>query len=128
MGRARASLVVLSKTLTGSEIGRRLDLKGDQEWNAGDPVRPGATARQRFAGWAMDSQVDRSVGAGEHLADLLGRASHLGDRLSVLVAEGQVESVRVWLHLDSPDVGFAVEQETLRAVARLGSLEIDIYS
>jgi hypothetical protein len=56
------------------------------------------------------------------------RASQLADRLSALTESRQIDSSRVWLHLDSPDVGFVVEPEVLRAVAELGSLEVDIYS
>jgi hypothetical protein len=119
---------VLSSALSGKEIARQLALGGDQEWSAGDPVRPGSATRQRFGGWAIDSRLDRSASAGDHLADLLARASHLADRLSTLIESGQIDSSRVWLHLDNPDVGFAVEPENLRAVAELGSLEVDIYS
>ena len=128
MARARASLAVLSSRIGGAEIGELLGLEGDRQWDAGDPVRPGSKSQQRFAGWTLDSRVDRSLGVASHLEDLLGRASHLADRLSALTAAGEIDSSRVWVHLDSPESGFSLECDVLRAIADLGSLEIDLYS
>jgi hypothetical protein len=128
VSRARASLVVLSSRISGAEIAERLGLAGDQQWEAGDPVRPGSKSRQRFGGWALDSRVNRSSGAASHIEDLLRRVSHLANPLSALKAMGEIDSSRVWLHLDAPEVGFALEPDVLRLVSELGSLEVDIYS
>jgi uncharacterized protein DUF4279 len=128
MSRARASLVVLSTSLSGDELGRRLGFEGDQQWKAGDPVRSGASSQQRFGGWTLNSRAERSAGATEHLTDLLSRISNLDVRLEALSAAGEIESSRIWVHLDSPDRGFVMEPEMLRAVAAFGSLEVDIYS
>jgi hypothetical protein len=127
VSRTRASLVVLSSTMTGGHIEERLGLAGDRRWDAGEPVSPGSRSHQRFSGWELKSRLDRSAPAASHLGDLLERASRLGDRISGLAAAAQIESSRVWLHLDSPEVSFALEPEMLRAIADLGSLEVDIY-
>jgi len=68
------------------------------------------------------------MGVVAHLEDLLSRALDVRDRLAILVATGEAASSRVWLHLDSPDTGFAMEADLLRDLARLGSLEVDVYS
>lgn len=127
MTRTRARLVVLSRTLSGAELGERLGTTGDQQWNAGDPVRPGSKSRQRFSGWALDSRIDRSQTAAAHLDDLLARAMDVADQVSALRDAREIESSRVWLHLDAPEAGFALEPNVLRAIATLGSLEVDIY-
>jgi hypothetical protein len=127
MTSARASLVILSRNLGGTDIGERLGMMGDQQWNAGDPVRPGSKSQQRFGGWALNSRVDRSQPAAAHLEDLLARASSVATPLSVLRNTGEIESSRVWLHLDTPEAGFAIEPDVLRAIANLGSLEVDLY-
>ncbi len=126
--RARASLVVLSRRLRGREVGERLACVGDREWDEGDPVRVGSQHRQRFSGWSIDSTSDRSSPPGAHLAELLHRAEGLAGPIAGLVAAGEIESSRVWLHIDTPDAGLAIEPETLLAIAQLGSFEIDLYS
>jgi hypothetical protein len=57
----------------------------------------------------------------------LKRASPLAARLAALATAGDINNARVWLHLDAPERGLALERDTLRAIAELGSLEVDVY-
>jgi hypothetical protein len=127
IGRTRTRLVVLSITISGDEIAKRLGVQGDRQWDAGDPVRPGSKTRQKFAGWEVESRLERSLGAAAHLSDLLERIADLNVAINLIATSGDIESARVWLHLDSPSVGFSLEPDTMRQLAEFGSLEVDIY-
>jgi hypothetical protein len=120
-------LVVLSSKIPGAELAKRLGVPGDQEWDAGEPVRPTSSAKQKFSGWSIDSRVDRSLGPGDHLQDLLKRTLGLPERIRALSEARDIDSARVWLHLQDPEIGFFVDPEALRAIANLGSLEVDIH-
>ena len=100
VSRARASLVVLSNTITSADIEEHLGLVGDRRWDVGEPVRPGSKARQRFAGWEITSRVDRSAPASSHVQDLLGRAYPLADRISALAVAGQIETGRASMFIE----------------------------
>jgi hypothetical protein len=128
MARTRASLVLLSSRISGAEIAERLGVRGDRQWDAGDPVRPGSKTQQKFAGWKVDSRVERSLGASAHLTDLIERVAELKGAIKEIATSGDIDSARVWLHLDSPEHGFSLEPDTLLRLAELGSLEVDIYS
>lgn len=124
--RSRASLVVLSATLKPDDLVERLG-RADRAWSAGDPPLPNSKSRQRFNGWSIDSQLDRSAPPRDHIAEICARLPPITPSLQALTAEGAVESIRVWLHLDSPEVGVSFDQDSLAAISAVGSLEINIY-
>ena len=119
--------MLLSSRISGAEIAQRLGVRSDRHWNAGDPVRPGSKTQQKFAGWEINSRVDRSLAARAHLDDLLERVADLTGPINEMVTSGDIDSARIWLHLDSPSTGFSLEPATMRQIAGFGSLEVDIY-
>ena len=126
--RARASIVILSSLLSGADIAGRVGMRGDKVWERGEPVGPKSKTRQKFSGWSITSRTERTEPAGKHVRDILERAEPVWANLVDLQQSGLVESLRFWVHLDSPTVGLSFEATDLHRIAEIGSLEIDIYS
>lgn len=126
--RSRASFVILSSSLTGSDLAERIGQPGDRHWDQGVPIRPGSATLQRFSGWELASRPDRDQPAIEHLRDVVARAAGVANQVRDLVGRGDAEKATVWLHLDSPERGVSIDQSLLEEIASVGSLEIDIYS
>ena len=125
-GRSRATLVVLSESLGPAELVAALG-PGDRVWAQGDATRPRSRSRQTFNGWSIESTIDRSKPPQAHVANILPRLERVASQIQTLQSGGSVSSVRLWLHLDKPDIGLALDQNTLRSIARVASLEVDIY-
>jgi len=124
----RASLVVLSASLSGVEIAERLGNPGDRCWDKGSATRIGSATVQKWSGWEINSRLERTAPAIDHLRDVIAQGESLGTQIRELVQDGAIDNARVWLHLDSPTAGFSLEPELLRWIAAIGSLEVDIYS
>lgn len=127
--RSRASLVVLSHTITPEQLGQLIGAPGDRQWRAGDPLTPKSKAVQPYNGWELASSLPREAAPTEHMRQLLGRVRPLVAAIVKLRAHADGDVIiQTWIHLDSPEVGFSLESADLRLIADLGSFEVDIYS
>lgn len=97
-------------------------------WDKGDPTGSTSKARVPKSGWAIESTSDDSAPAGDHITEILGRSAGLTRKIHELLATGVVDSAQFWVHLNSPISGISLTADELRAIAEIGSLEVDIYS
>jgi hypothetical protein len=100
--RSRASITVLSATVTAAELAQLIGVTPDRVLERGTAVRGSAGGVHRFSVAAYESCLEPNRPPSEHLDDLLTRLSPAQDALRVLAGEphaGGGGGAAVRLHL-----------------------------
>jgi hypothetical protein len=132
-----ASLVILSVERRPDEITTHLGMTPDRWWLAGEFESHPQDPRWRrsrphpFDGWELASRLPEDAAPDAHLVDLLDRIGDAADRVSALVADPRIRSVRLWLvhHSDNENPGFSLNAALVERLNRLGTgLDVDVYA
>jgi hypothetical protein len=131
-----ASLVVLSDELTPSDVGTELGLVADRWWLRGEFVSHPQDERWHRSrphshnGWELASRLPEVEPVEKHLVELLERFGPQARRVSELVSDPRIVSIRLSLghHTNNENPGFSFSDWLLKQVVALGvGLDLDVY-
>lgn len=108
------------------ELSERIGLEPDRTALKGSPQSAKSSHRHKFHQWEIRSRVPESSEPNAHIEDVLSRIASVADRLEALAASGEVQSIRLWLHVVPSVPGLSFAQRSLGLISRFGSLEISL--
>ena len=122
-----AALVVLSETLSATELQSMIGLAPDDSWQSGDPIGRSGRARQRFSGWSIrEGSGEEPVEA--YVLAILDRVSPARENVATAAGDPRVHSVALWVWSEGRTFALDLPPTRVGDIAALGaSLKIDVY-
>jgi Domain of unknown function (DUF4279) len=133
--RSRATLTILSRTLTADELVRAIGVTPDRVVEKGSPVKGTSGGVHRYSVVAFESHLDADAEPSTHLDELLLRLSPIREAIRALADPGCAPGardvpVRLSLYIESPRrmLGIDLSAERLAAIGEFGAhlgVEVD---
>lgn len=128
MRRSRATLTILSATLSADELVKAIALTPDGIVERGSPVSGSSGNLHRFSVVSFESHLDPQADPFAHVDELLQRLAPARDAIRALAgsarpAESRDVPVRLSLHVESTHrmLGLDLSAEQLAVIAKLGA-------